>query len=144
MLQMDCQNSLEMQIENPTLWDPMDCSLPHSSVHGILQARVLDTTLWLNNNNNSVFILLPRKQGLQKHIYALRTCRLVFSPKYSSLLPSHGSNSTSSWGSKSIVMINFSCACCFIGKRCPEKTGSIYSFRFKVPLVCPLNETLPL
>ena len=69
---MDCQNALEMQIENPTLWDPMDCSLPHSSVHGILQARVLDTTLWLNNNNNSVFILLPRKQGLQKHIYALR------------------------------------------------------------------------
>ena len=22
-------------------WDPMDCSLPGSSVHGILQARVL-------------------------------------------------------------------------------------------------------
>ena len=44
MLPMDYQNSLEMQIENPTLWDLMDCSLPHSSVHGILQARVLDTT----------------------------------------------------------------------------------------------------
>ena len=26
----------------PTLCDPMDCSLPGSSVHGILQARVLD------------------------------------------------------------------------------------------------------
>ena len=26
----------------PTLWDPMDCSLPCSSVHGILQARVLE------------------------------------------------------------------------------------------------------
>ena len=25
-----------------TLWDPMDCSLPGSSVHGILQARILD------------------------------------------------------------------------------------------------------
>ena len=25
----------------PTLWDPMDCSPPGSSVHGILQARVL-------------------------------------------------------------------------------------------------------
>ena len=24
-----------------TLWDPMDCSLPGSSVHGILKARVL-------------------------------------------------------------------------------------------------------
>ena len=26
----------------PTLWDPMDCSLPSSSVHGIFQARVLE------------------------------------------------------------------------------------------------------
>ena len=26
----------------PTLCDPMDCSLPGSSVHGIFQARVLD------------------------------------------------------------------------------------------------------
>src|SRR5574340_309044 len=26
----------------PTLWDPMDCSLPGSSVHGIFQARVLE------------------------------------------------------------------------------------------------------
>ena len=25
-----------------TLWDPMDCSIPDSSVHGILQARVLE------------------------------------------------------------------------------------------------------
>ena len=26
----------------PTLWDPMDCSLPGSSIHGIFQARVLE------------------------------------------------------------------------------------------------------
>ena len=26
----------------PTLWDPMDCCLPHSSVHGISQAGVLE------------------------------------------------------------------------------------------------------
>ena len=26
----------------PTLWNPMDCSLPGSSVHGISQARVLE------------------------------------------------------------------------------------------------------
>ena len=25
-----------------TLWDPVDCSLPGSSVHGILQARILE------------------------------------------------------------------------------------------------------
>ena len=26
----------------PTLWDPMDCSLPGSSLHGIFQARTLE------------------------------------------------------------------------------------------------------
>ena len=26
----------------PTLWEPMDCSLPGSSVHGIFQARILE------------------------------------------------------------------------------------------------------
>ena len=26
----------------PTLWDPMDCNLPGSSVHGISQARRLE------------------------------------------------------------------------------------------------------
>ena len=26
----------------PTLWDPMDCSLPASTIHGIFQARVLE------------------------------------------------------------------------------------------------------
>ena len=26
----------------PTLCDPMDCSLPGSSVHGILQARIME------------------------------------------------------------------------------------------------------
>ena len=38
----------------PTLSDPMDCSLPGSSIHGIFQARVLEwgaiafsKTLWL-------------------------------------------------------------------------------------------------
>ena len=27
---------------SPTLGDPMDCSLPGSSVHGILQARIVE------------------------------------------------------------------------------------------------------
>ena len=29
---------------SPTLWDPMDCSLPGSSVRGTLQARILEWT----------------------------------------------------------------------------------------------------
>ena len=30
----------------PTLCDPMDCSLPSSSVHGLLQTRILE---WVAN-----------------------------------------------------------------------------------------------
>ena len=39
----------------PTLSDPMDCSLPGSSVHGIFQARVLE---WgaIANKLNSQFL----------------------------------------------------------------------------------------
>ena len=36
---MMCAKSL---LSCPTLCDPMDCSLPGSSVHGILQARILE------------------------------------------------------------------------------------------------------
>ena len=32
----------EVAQSGPTLHDPMDCSLPGSSVHGIFQARVLE------------------------------------------------------------------------------------------------------
>ena len=32
----------------PTLCNPMDCSLPGSSVHGIFQARVLEWVAKLN------------------------------------------------------------------------------------------------
>ena len=48
----------------PTLSDPMDCSLPGSSVHGIFQARVLEwgchcllyerVRVWLNSQNSSI------------------------------------------------------------------------------------------
>ena len=34
-----CAKSLQSHL---TLCDPMDCSLPGSSVHGILQARILE------------------------------------------------------------------------------------------------------
>ena len=35
-------NQSEVAQSCPTLGDPMDCSLPGSSVHGIFQARVLE------------------------------------------------------------------------------------------------------
>ena len=36
----------------PTLSDPMDCSLPGSSIHGIFQARVLEWGAIVNGSSN--------------------------------------------------------------------------------------------
>ena len=38
----ESESESEVAQSRPTLCDPMDCSLPGSSVHGILQARVLE------------------------------------------------------------------------------------------------------
>ena len=45
----------------PTLCDPMDCSPPGSSVHGILQARILE---WV-----AIFFSTKAKQSKSKCIY---------------------------------------------------------------------------
>ena len=39
---MKVKSESEVAQSSPTLSDPMDCSLPGSSIHGILQARVLE------------------------------------------------------------------------------------------------------
>ena len=39
---MKVKNESEVAYSRPTLHDPMDCSLPGSSTHGIFQARVLE------------------------------------------------------------------------------------------------------
>ena len=39
---MKVKSESEVAQTCPTLSDPMDCSLPGSSVHGIFQARVLE------------------------------------------------------------------------------------------------------
>ena len=39
---MKVESESEVTQSCPTLSDPMDCSPPGSSVHGILQARVLE------------------------------------------------------------------------------------------------------
>ena len=39
---MKVKREIEVVQSCPTLSDPMDCSLPGSSVHGIFQARVLE------------------------------------------------------------------------------------------------------
>ena len=39
---MNVKSESEVARSCPTLGDPMDCSLPSSSIHGVFQARVLD------------------------------------------------------------------------------------------------------
>ena len=41
MIGFGCKKS-EVAQSCPTLWDPMDCSLSGSTVHGIFQARILE------------------------------------------------------------------------------------------------------
>ena len=66
---MKVKSQSEVGQSCPTLSDPMDCSLPGSSVHGIFQARVLEwgaiafseavgglsiTATWKNASQNEV------------------------------------------------------------------------------------------
>ena len=54
----------------PTLSDPMDCSLPGSSVHGIFQARVLE---WVIIAFSTVTVYTNLKEGClgEKGIFVL-------------------------------------------------------------------------
>ena len=52
-----------------TLSDPMDCSLPGSSVHGIFQARVLEwVAIAFSDTHASKLILKILKARLQQYV----------------------------------------------------------------------------
>ena len=53
---MKVKSKSEVTESCPTLSDPMDCSLPGSSIHGIFQARVLEWGAIALNSINTVFI----------------------------------------------------------------------------------------
>ena len=53
-----CAKSLQSCL---TLWDPMDCSPPDSSAHGILQARILEWVAMPSSKGSSQ----PRSPALQ-------------------------------------------------------------------------------
>ena len=57
---MKVKSESEVAQSCPTLSDPMDCSLPGSSVHGIFQARVLEwgAIAFSNNTCNTCLKLL--------------------------------------------------------------------------------------
>ena len=55
----------------PTLCDPIDCSPPDSSVHGILQARILESAAI--PFSRGIFLI----QGLNPHLLQLLHCRWI-------------------------------------------------------------------
>ena len=59
---MKVKSESEVAQSCPTLSDPMDCSLPGSSIHGVFQARVLE---WVANAF-SVGILIKYHEGGKK------------------------------------------------------------------------------
>ena len=50
---MKVKSESEVAQSCPTLSDPMDCSLPGSSIHGIFQARVLEWGAIANTSTNA-------------------------------------------------------------------------------------------
>ena len=56
---MKVQSESEVAQSCPTLCNPMDCSLPGSSVHGIFQARVLEWVATAFSRIYDVFLKLP-------------------------------------------------------------------------------------
>ena len=60
---MKVENESEVAQSCPTLSDPMDCSLPGSSIHGIFQATVLELgdiafSLEKDSEANKVLVML--------------------------------------------------------------------------------------
>ena len=59
---MKVKSESEVAQSCPTLHDPMDCSLPGSSIHGIFQARVLEwgVIAFSDSEGRSLYISLSR------------------------------------------------------------------------------------
>ena len=75
---MKVKSESEVAQSCPTLSDPMDCSLPGSSIHGIFQARVLewgaiafsgytdDTTIMAESEEKPKSLLMTVKEESEK------------------------------------------------------------------------------
>ena len=62
---MKVKSESEVPQSFPTLSDPMDCSPPGSSIHGIFQARVLEWgAIAFSNDKFSYQLLMSHKSGL--------------------------------------------------------------------------------
>ena len=65
---MKVKSESEVAQSCPTLSDPMDCRLPGSSIHGILQARVLEWSAIAFSGYADDTILLAESEGELKSL----------------------------------------------------------------------------
>ena len=90
-----CIKSLQLC---PTLWEPMECRLPGSSVHGILQARILE---WVATILPGIFLT----QGLNPHLLQLLHCRHILYRWATREAPAHMYTQTSNLSKESLVIL---------------------------------------
>ena len=67
---MKVKSENEVAQSCPTISDPMDCSLPGSSVHGIFQARVLEWGAIAFSDMNLWVLLYIMCYNQQQHSFA--------------------------------------------------------------------------
>ena len=82
---MKVKSESEVAQSCPTLCDPMDCSLPGSSVHGIFQARVLEWGAIAFSELYSIFLQIEENFCLSSP----RVCTLVLCKFCNHILLSH-------------------------------------------------------
>ena len=105
---MKVKNESEVAQSCPTLSDPMDCSLPGSSVHGVLQARELE---WVAIAF-SVSLLRDLKMKGSRH--APLPIHVALSPRVSPLSAKHNRQNRWAFWSKLVVLFRTS----FCGRHC--------------------------
>ena len=76
---MKVKSESEVAQSCPTLNDPMDCSPPGSSIHGICQARVLEWGAMISSLSHSIvflyfFALITKEGFLISPCYSLELC----------------------------------------------------------------------
>ena len=76
---MKVKSESEVSQSCPTLHDPMDCSLPGSSVHGIFQSRVLE---WgaITFSDSKAYKASKLSGHLRKHLLTYVTCETFSFP----------------------------------------------------------------
>ena len=80
---MKVKSESEVAQSSPTLPDPMDCSLPGSSVHGIFQARILEWVATAFSKNPGV-----GSHSLPQGIFLIQGSNLESPPLQADSLPS--------------------------------------------------------